>query len=244
MDDAQIEALRKLAEDATPGPWEACGEDRGGCVCGQVWSRAADCPVAKTERGEWGDSYPALKVTQGDGLHNTEIKIEAYREFMAYGALPDGQGEKNALFIGAFNPKACLDLLADLSEARRQLAEAKEKIGSAFWVGHDYGRLWGKKAISREEIERCSREIGLLLSTLEQDEDSKPRADESNELLSAAQRDLEEARGIANELFAYMRALRDPKVRTYFEAFRLGDWSAVGAAYKRIRPSVRKEIER
>lgn len=30
----------------TPGPWRMCGKDRGGCVCGMVFSETADCPVA------------------------------------------------------------------------------------------------------------------------------------------------------------------------------------------------------
>jgi hypothetical protein len=34
-----IGELRKLLEAATPGPWEACGDDRGGCQCGMVWNR-------------------------------------------------------------------------------------------------------------------------------------------------------------------------------------------------------------
>lgn len=32
----------------TPGPWSACGEDRGGCVCGMVWSKSVDAVVATT----------------------------------------------------------------------------------------------------------------------------------------------------------------------------------------------------
>ena len=31
----------------TPGPWRACGCDRGGCDCGLVWSETVDMPVAE-----------------------------------------------------------------------------------------------------------------------------------------------------------------------------------------------------
>lgn len=30
----------------TLGPWKICGDKRGGCICGQVWSIPADFPVA------------------------------------------------------------------------------------------------------------------------------------------------------------------------------------------------------
>ena len=30
----------------TPGPWRACGEDKGGCQCGMVWSTSVDVIVA------------------------------------------------------------------------------------------------------------------------------------------------------------------------------------------------------
>ena len=30
----------------TPGPWRMCGQDRGGCICGIVWSESSDIPVA------------------------------------------------------------------------------------------------------------------------------------------------------------------------------------------------------
>jgi hypothetical protein len=56
-------------------------------------------------------------------------------------------------------------------------------------------------------------------------------------------RDLAEARGIAGELFRAYRELFNPKVRQYFEAYRLGDWSEVTEAYRRIRPEVRRRLE-
>lgn len=31
----------------TPGPWRICGNDRGGCKCGNVWSKKHDFVVAR-----------------------------------------------------------------------------------------------------------------------------------------------------------------------------------------------------
>ena len=38
-------SLRKLASEATPGPYRECGSDRGGCVCGLVWSESAQIAI-------------------------------------------------------------------------------------------------------------------------------------------------------------------------------------------------------
>ena len=37
-----------LLGKATPGPWRECGHDRGGCVCGLIFSEPADAAVAIT----------------------------------------------------------------------------------------------------------------------------------------------------------------------------------------------------
>lgn len=34
----------------SPGPWRACGHERGLCKCGQVWSPGNDMPVATVFR--------------------------------------------------------------------------------------------------------------------------------------------------------------------------------------------------
>lgn len=51
------------------------------------------------------------------------------------------------------------EILDTIDQLRSELDEA---IGKAFWVGHTYGRVWGKKAISREEIANCGKEIEML----------------------------------------------------------------------------------
>lgn len=41
-----LNKIKARCEAATPGPWTACGEDRGGCKCGFVWEPAGDWTVA------------------------------------------------------------------------------------------------------------------------------------------------------------------------------------------------------
>ena len=108
-----IDELERLASAASPGPWEACGDDRGGCKCGQVWSKIADHPVAVVERGEWGDTYPAIRLTS-DGLHGTQA--EAYLERIPYGEIPEGKSQANMLFIAAANPETIKELVARIRQ--------------------------------------------------------------------------------------------------------------------------------
>lgn len=79
----------------TPGPWKECGHERKPCQCGQVWSETADVPVAKVERGEWGDRYPAIRVDENTG------KAEAYMEFASYGSIPEEFSDANTWLIAA-----------------------------------------------------------------------------------------------------------------------------------------------
>ena len=57
---AELERLVGLSEKATAGTWQCCGHDRGGCVCGAVWSIEADVMLASThpEVGEEADLAP------------------------------------------------------------------------------------------------------------------------------------------------------------------------------------------
>lgn len=42
----RLSQMIHTARSATPGPWTHCGQDRGGCQCGLVWSLAIDDTVA------------------------------------------------------------------------------------------------------------------------------------------------------------------------------------------------------
>jgi hypothetical protein len=44
---ADIEKLQTLLEEMTPGPYQICGADRGGCQCGLIWSGPGECKVLK-----------------------------------------------------------------------------------------------------------------------------------------------------------------------------------------------------
>lgn len=82
----------------SPGPWEACHD--GECSCGFIWSRTADHPVAKVESGEWGDDYPAVKITPSEGgLTGTHFEVQAYMEQIAYGRIDPEVAQQNALLI-------------------------------------------------------------------------------------------------------------------------------------------------
>lgn len=55
-----LDALELLLTAATPGPFRICGEHRGGCACGQIWSFRSDvqAPVATTFVG-YDDDFSA-----------------------------------------------------------------------------------------------------------------------------------------------------------------------------------------
>lgn len=52
MNSEDLQQLKALAMAATRGRWRECGHERGGCVCGQIWSVEADLPIATAERGD------------------------------------------------------------------------------------------------------------------------------------------------------------------------------------------------
>ena len=82
----------------SPGPWEACRD--GECSCGFIWSIPADHPVAKVESGEWGDDYPAIRITPAErGLTGTSFEVDAYMEQIAYGRIDPETAQQNAKLI-------------------------------------------------------------------------------------------------------------------------------------------------
>lgn len=67
----EIRELMALAEKATQGEWQACGHDRGGCKCGQVWSLPADVMVA-VSIGVDDENY-----TNGEGVTPAQKIVNA-----------------------------------------------------------------------------------------------------------------------------------------------------------------------
>ena len=79
----------------TPGPWSLCGAERGGCKCFTVG--CDHHPICTVKHGEWGDSYPEIRLI-GKGIGKT---AEAYLEFTAYGAIDEEFAKGNAYLIAA-----------------------------------------------------------------------------------------------------------------------------------------------
>ena len=76
-------------------PWSVCCEGR--CTCLMIM--CAVHPIAKVESGEWGDTYPAMRMA-GSSI---EGRYEAYIEKITYGEIPQEIAKANALYI----VKAC-----------------------------------------------------------------------------------------------------------------------------------------
>jgi hypothetical protein len=113
-------------EGHTLGPWRACkgtGKCEGECVCGGVWSEPADHPVAEVTRGEWGDSFPSVRLV---GESSFDMKAEAYMERVTYVSVDDASAAANARLIAAAPA-----LLAELRERRAKDAAIARVIGAA-----------------------------------------------------------------------------------------------------------------
>lgn len=72
----------------TATPWKLCA-----CGCGVISNDHH--PIAKVEKGEWGDTYPAIRLI-GTSL---ECKYEAYIKKIVYGEIPKEEAQANADFI-------------------------------------------------------------------------------------------------------------------------------------------------
>lgn len=49
-DATDLDELERVVAEATAGRWSRCGDDRGGCKCGLIWSDKSDRTVASTSR--------------------------------------------------------------------------------------------------------------------------------------------------------------------------------------------------
>lgn len=77
-------------------PWSAC--HNGDCTCKQIWSKPDDHPVATVIAGDWGDTYPSLKIAPGEGAIGAKIVIP-YLEQITYGNVPEERAAANIRYI-------------------------------------------------------------------------------------------------------------------------------------------------
>lgn len=136
----RLSQMIHTARSATPGPWTHCGQDRGGCQCGLVWSLAIDDSVASTN------------VTRDDPEEHVPVEMV----------------KANASHIAAFAPDIASALAEVAQEAlkahqdveavfRRQPAvHAKTQSEADAW-GHAYGSLHDM----REALDRLADVLGV-----------------------------------------------------------------------------------
>lgn len=98
-----LDLLESAAKAATPGPWQNCGHNRGGCICGLIWSIPIDGTVGSTAR---------LTVCEAEKSEPGDDYARPSREQM----------KLNAAFIARANPDAVLKLVAALRAAQRAFA--------------------------------------------------------------------------------------------------------------------------
>lgn len=106
-------------EGHTQGPWEACGDERGGCKCGLVWHREKDFTVAAALHAECKKHEGC---TCGEGLIG-EAQIKANAALIA--DAPD------LLRLGEELRKTVLDLLPAAGFRIHQLGHDLSRIDQA-----------------------------------------------------------------------------------------------------------------
>ncbi len=109
----------------TKGKLRLCND--GECPCLQIWT--ANHPVAAAESGEWGDSYPAIRLV---GKSSFDMKAEPYIEHIYYGEIP-----LNIATADARHLVACWNAVEDaggdpatLQAENKRLREALERLVS------------------------------------------------------------------------------------------------------------------
>ena len=98
-----LDALKKAAEAATPGPW------------------ATDATVI-VSIADW-------PIEDGPGWHDWEkARGEPIGRFVAEARTGDAEGDANSAFIALANPATVLDLIARIEAAEEALTEAASKF--------------------------------------------------------------------------------------------------------------------
>lgn len=151
-DALDLTEIRRRVEGATPGPWQKCGEHRGGCICRQVWSTRADCLVAVGIAAEDED------YTCGDGL--TIEAAQANADFIAHARedIPLLLAEIDRL---SRSPSGTAAPVAELRAAFEHLRRVQARGHSQFITenGRHGGSPWAE----------LLNAIGFLLASLDGD---------------------------------------------------------------------------
>jgi len=102
----ELDNIVNLAQQATPGKWNAC--NKGDCTCGIITSKQFNAPIATATIGKWGDTYPAIRLKENTG--SVEGIYEAYIEMIEYGEVSKEAGTNNAKYIAAASPETILKI--------------------------------------------------------------------------------------------------------------------------------------
>jgi len=133
------------------------------------------------------------------------------------------------------NDATCASYMLDVSNLESRLAEAKEQL-------HDMDRRLVKALNERDEMEcEADRWLKAEMRMVEEANKWHNQWNESNEKLSAAQRDLAEARKIVWLLIRFARSFW---LNSTHPAIRATGEHNPGVAYYRLPRWLRKEIER
>ena len=97
-----LDALEKLADEATPGPWGAADWD-----------------------DDFGDNLFTVEASEPEVLHEGQSSIWPYgiRRMRVAETIEGQRPTEDAAFIAAANPATIKALIAELKEARRLLAD-------------------------------------------------------------------------------------------------------------------------
>jgi hypothetical protein len=79
----------------SPLPWVGCRE--GECECCQIWTDPGDYPVLNVTHGDWGDSYPNIKLKDSEAHIGKEAV--PYIEKIVYGSVSHEIAVANIKFI-------------------------------------------------------------------------------------------------------------------------------------------------
>jgi len=115
MTPSTLDEIEAKAKAATLGPWRACGDERGGCLCHMIWSKDADVVIAVSL------SSKDEAFTGGSGVQD-EAMVRA-----------------NALHMAMMDPPTTLALVARVRELEEAMTEYASMTSGECWS--DAGRL-------------------------------------------------------------------------------------------------------